>query len=113
MIIKKNGVSMNLDERKGQNKSIVFYLKAKIYALEWQEALTNIPEKKNDTTDKKEEWRNKLFLSSEMDIKVVHRYSHQREKMLRTTYNAISVKLTGTIQLYDGTDGTRRNHVEI
>ena len=46
IIIKKNGVSMNLDARRYQNKSMVFYLKAKRYAPEVKEALTNIPEKK-------------------------------------------------------------------
>ena len=51
-------------------------MKANRYAPERQEALTNIPEKKNDTSDEKEEWRKKLGLSSDMDINVVHRYSH-------------------------------------
>ena len=46
MIIKKNGASMALDASKGQNKSMMFYLKAKRYAQEGQEALTNLPEKK-------------------------------------------------------------------
>ena len=31
MIIKKNLVSMTLDAGKGQNKSMMFYLKARIY----------------------------------------------------------------------------------
>ena len=44
--IKKNGISMILYSRKGQTKSIMFYLKAKRYSLEGQEALTNLPEKK-------------------------------------------------------------------
>ena len=35
-IIKKNGVSMTLDARKGQNESTMFYLKAKRYAPEGQ-----------------------------------------------------------------------------
>ena len=46
MITKKNRVSMDLGSRKGQNKSMMFYLKAKRYASEVQEALTNLPEKK-------------------------------------------------------------------
>ena len=33
---------------------------------------------------------------------MVHRYSHLGEKLLRTTYNAIGVKLTGTIKFCDG-----------
>ena len=40
----------------------MFYLKAKIYSPEGQGALTNIPENKNDTSEEKEEWRNKLGL---------------------------------------------------
>ena len=43
MIIKKNRVSIILGVSKGQNKSIMFYLKANIYAPEVQEALTNLP----------------------------------------------------------------------
>ena len=46
MIIKKNRVSMYLDASKVQIKSMMFYLKAKRYSPEGQEALTNIPEKK-------------------------------------------------------------------
>ena len=42
MIIKKNGVSMTLDASKGQNKSMMIYLKAKRYSPEGQEALTNM-----------------------------------------------------------------------
>ena len=53
MITKKNGVSMNLNTRKGQNKSMIFYLKAKIYSPEGQEALTNLPENKTETSDEK------------------------------------------------------------
>ena len=49
----KNGVSVVLDARKGQNKSMVFYLKAKRYAPEGQEALINLPEEKNDGNDEK------------------------------------------------------------
>ena len=44
----------------------MFYLKAKIYAPEGQEALTKLTEKKMETSDKKEEWRKKLGISSEM-----------------------------------------------
>ena len=46
MITKKNGVSMTLEVGKGQHKSMMFYLKAKIYAPEGQDALTNLPENK-------------------------------------------------------------------
>ena len=53
MIIKKNRVSMTLDARKGQNMSIMFYLKSKRYAPKVQEALTNLKEKKIETRDKK------------------------------------------------------------
>ena len=52
-----------------------------------------------ETSDKKEEWGNKLGLSSEMDISVVHRYSHLGETFLLTTYNALGVKITGTMQV--------------
>ena len=48
MTIKKNGVSMILDARKGQNKSLMLYLKAKRYSPEEQEALTNLSEEKKD-----------------------------------------------------------------
>ena len=34
IIIKKNRVSIKLDSRKGQNKSMMFYLKAKRYSPE-------------------------------------------------------------------------------
>ena len=76
MIVNKNIVSMRLDARKSQNETMMFYLKAKSYSPEGQEALTNLTEKIIETSDKKGEWRNKLGLSSEMDINVVHRYSH-------------------------------------
>ena len=90
---------MTLDAGKVQNRSMVFYLKANKYVPEGQESLTNIPEYKRDTSDKKEEWCKKLSLSSEMDINVVHRYSHLGEKLLRTTYNALGCNLTGTLQV--------------
>ena len=51
MNINKNGVSIILDARKGQNGSTMFYLKAKRYAPELQEAFTNLPEKKIETSD--------------------------------------------------------------
>ena len=54
MIINKNRVIINLDASKGQNKSMMFYLKAKRYAPEVQDALINISEHKKDTSDKKE-----------------------------------------------------------
>ena len=37
-----------------------------------------------------------------MNINVVHGYSHMGEKLLRITYNALGVKLTGTIQIFGG-----------
>ena len=42
-----------------------------------------------------------MGISSDMDINVVHRYSHLVEKFFRTTYNALGVKLTGTLQVCD------------
>ena len=42
--IKKNGVIVILDTRKGQNKSMMFYFKANSHAQEGHKALTNIPE---------------------------------------------------------------------
>ena len=63
----------------------MFYLKAKIYAPEVQEALSNMTEKKMETSDKKEEWRKKLVLLSEMDINVVYRYLHLGETFSCTT----------------------------
>ena len=41
---KKNGVSMILDARKGENDIMIFYLKAKKYPPEVQEVNNNIPE---------------------------------------------------------------------
>ena len=87
IVINKNGLGTTLDTRKGQNNSIVFYLKEKRYSPEGQEALTNLPENKMKTSEEKEEWRKKLGLSSEIDIKVVHRYSHLGEKLLRVQHN--------------------------
>ena len=37
-----------------------------------------------------------------MDMNVVRRYSHLREKLLRITNNNLDVKLIGTIQICDG-----------
>ena len=51
--IKKSGVSMILDSRESQNKSMMFYLKKKMYAPEVQYALPNILEEKKDGNDKK------------------------------------------------------------
>ena len=42
IIVKKNGVSMILDARKGQNKRMMLYLKEKRYSPEVQEELTNL-----------------------------------------------------------------------
>ena len=53
IIIKKNGVSMILDARKGQIKSRMFYLNVKRYYPEVQETLNNITEQKKDTSDEK------------------------------------------------------------
>ena len=44
MTIKKNGVSMIIDARKGNNTSVMFYLNTKRYAPEGILALNNIPE---------------------------------------------------------------------
>ena len=51
---------MTLYARKCQDKSMLFYLKAKRYYPEGQEALTNVPEQQKETIDKKEEWRKKF-----------------------------------------------------
>ena len=61
-----------------------------------------MPEQKKYTSEKKEEWCKKLGLSSKMDINVVQRYSHLGEQLLRTTYNALSVKLTVSLQVCGG-----------
>ena len=78
---------------------MMFYLKARMYAPEGQEVLTNLPEEKKYGNDKKEEWHKKLGLTSEMEINVVHRYSHLGEKIC-ITYNALCVKLIGTLQFF-------------
>ena len=62
IIINKNGVGMTLNTRKGQNRSMMFYLKAKRCAPEGQEALINLPEKKIETSDENEELCKKLVL---------------------------------------------------
>ena len=61
-----------------------------------------MPEQKKDSREEKEEWHKKLGISSEMEINVVHKYSHLGEKLLRTTYNALGVNLTRTLQVCDG-----------
>ena len=53
MIIKENGVSMTLDARKCQKKSMPFYLKANRYSQEGKYALINLPLKKMETSDEK------------------------------------------------------------
>ena len=56
----------------------MFWFKAKRYSPEGskpQEANINLSEKKNPN-DEKEYWSKKLVLPSEIDINVVHRYSH-------------------------------------
>ena len=68
---------MILDARKRNNASMLLYLKAKRYPPEGsktQEANRNMTEEKNPNY-RKESWRKKLGLPSEMDINVVHRYS--------------------------------------
>ena len=44
---------MSLNARKGQNKSMMFYLKSKRYSPEGQWAINTIPEQKKDTSDEK------------------------------------------------------------
>ena len=56
--------SVILDVRKGQSKSMMFYLKLNRYAPEVQEALTNLPEEKKYSNDKNEEWRKKFSLTN-------------------------------------------------
>ena len=51
MTIKENVVSMVLGAIKGQNKSMMFYLKSKEYDPEGQKALTNLPEEETDDND--------------------------------------------------------------
>ena len=48
-----------------------------------------------------------MGLSSEIDINVVQRYSYLVEKLLRTTYNALGFKLTGTLQVCKSLIGNR------
>ena len=44
----------------------------------------------------------KLDLPHELDINEVHQYPHIIEKLLHLTYDALGIKLTGTIQVCDG-----------
>ena len=53
IIIKKNEASMKLYSRRGQNRSIMFYLKVKLYTTEGKDALTNLTEKIKDASDEK------------------------------------------------------------
>ena len=78
-----------------------------MYAPEVQEALTNMPEQKMDTSEKNPEWRKKLGLSSDIDIHMLHRYSHLVEKLLRTKYNDLGVKLIGTLQVCHGCEQSK------
>ena len=48
-----------------------------------------------------------------MEINVVHRYSHLGEKLLRATYNAISVKLTGPLHVFDGCTRSKAKSREV
>ena len=102
MIIKKFGVGMTFYARKVKNKSMMLYLKVKRYAPEGQEAITNLLEQKKETSDKQQDWCKKFGLSSEVDIDMVHRYSHLVEKLFRTAYNTLGIKVTGTPQACDG-----------
>ena len=49
---KKNGVSMILDSRKGNNTSMMLYLEKKRYAPEGQLGLINLPEEKKYYNEK-------------------------------------------------------------
>ena len=94
---------MILDARKGKNASMMFYLKVKRYdhkLSKTQETNNNIPEEKKPNDDKEDCSKN-LGLPSEMDINVIHQYSYLGAKLLRITYNALGVKLTGTLQVCD------------
>ena len=50
---KKNCVRIILDARKGEKESMMFYLRAKRYAPEVQEAQINLTEEKKDGNGKK------------------------------------------------------------
>ena len=87
MTINKGRVSITLYARKVINESTIFYLKAKRYSSEVlspHEANRNMPEeiKYQYGNYKKEDWQKKLGLPSEMDINVVHWYSHLGETLL-------------------------------
>ena len=63
---------------------------------------------KNDNINDNKNARNQRFvcielvIKSEMDIDLVHSYSHLGEKLLCIKYNTPSVKFIGTLQVYDG-----------
>ena len=101
MAIKKNSVNIIIDAIKVENESMMFYIAAKRYDPEGQEANTNMPQENKYENCIKEEWQNILGLPSEMDITVMQRYSHLRETLLRITYNSLRVKLTGTLKFCD------------
>ena len=37
-----------------------------------------------------------------MDITVAHQYSHLGENLMRLTYDALGIKVTGVLEVYDG-----------
>ena len=85
----------------------MFYLKTKIYAPEGsspQEANINLPEEKKVQygNEKKEDWRKNLGIMREIDINVVHQYSHLGGKLLHLIYDALDDNMTSTLQVCDG-----------
>ena len=107
MTINKNGVIMNMNARKGQNGSTMFYLKGKSFILEGlshKEANRNLLAEGEVLDDKydKENWRKKMGLPHTLDITVAHRYSHLIEKLLHLTYDALWFQLDGTLEVCDG-----------
>ena len=107
MAINKNGVSMTMEAIKLKNGSTVFYLKAKRYAPKGfspQQANINILEKKEFQYDKdeSENWSKKIGLPQEIDINVAHRYLFLEERWLSLTCDALGIKLTRTLEVFDG-----------
>ena len=85
-IIKKNGISMNLNKRNRQSgrKCSNFRLRGIPEGLSHQETNRNFPEEvevEDDTYDKAN-WSNNTSLPRILDINVAHKYSHLEAKIL-------------------------------
>ena len=113
MTTKKNAVSMILDAKIGQNKSIMFYLKVKRYSTEKQETLTNMKKEKNDGNDKNNNGARSWAYQVKWRLMWSIGTNIWEKKLFRITYNTIGVKLIGTIQVFLDVHDPSRRHVSL